>query len=258
MYFDTHSHLEMVIREKNISWETILKSMQNESVCGTLNIIASVDELDFLESSGLMNCSDTKLFHAAGIHPHNALNYDKDISWIYGIKEKIIAVGECGMDLYYDFSDEISQEKLLRKMAELSLELKKPIIIHGREAESKIVDYLKSYGVKGETVLFHCFTGNEKSAEKVVDFGASISFSGIITFKNSSSLRDVLKNTPINKIMFETDSPFLAPIPFRGAVNTPDKVRSVYKYAASFLNLEEHFLAETVKANINNFFSINI
>ena len=143
-------------------------------------------------------------------------------------------------------------------MIEQTIELEKPILIHGRCGEALIFDMLNEYGFDKRKVLFHCYTGDLETAGKILKKGWNISFSGILTFKKSADVLEIFNHTSINNMFFETDSPFLAPVPFRGKPNTPGKVRHVYNFAADLLNMKQDDLAVQIRKNFNEFFNLNI
>jgi len=246
----------MLIKERDISPDLIITELKEKSVLTVLNMSGNDKELqhaltlnESFESNGI------KLFHAAGIHPHEAEKASDDYTWIRNSSSKILAIGEVGLDFHYDFSPEKDQEKVFRSMIELSIELEKPIIIHGRSAEKRAVDIIKEYG-NDLNVLFHCYTGDMETALEIIETGWLISFSGILTFKKSTDFHEILKTIGISKILFETDSPFLAPVPFRGKVNTPAKVFHVYDFASKLLEIDINDLAKTVSDNFDKFFGV--
>ncbi|MBQ4437892.1 TatD family hydrolase [bacterium] len=250
----------MTVTEKNISLESIIDELHENQVDTVLDICGSEHELEYhksVEETFLKN--NINFYAAAGIHPQESSNFiNSDISWITKNKENIIAVGEVGLDFFYDFSPKEIQLKMLRKMIEQTIELEKPVLIHGRCGEAQIFDMLNEYGFDDKKVLFHCYTGDLETAEKILQKGWNISFSGILTFKKSADVLNIFNHTNINNMFFETDSPFLAPVPFRGKPNTPGKVRHVYNFAADLLNLKQEDLALQVRKNFNEFFNLNI
>jgi len=259
MYIDTHCHLPMLINEKSVLLDSIIDEMNENAVKSAFNILSSRSESEFyLEHIKSKNIKSPLFFNVAGIHPHEAESYDEDISWIYEIKDEIIAIGESGMDLYYEFSSEKKQVELFLKMIELSIELDKPLIIHGREAEMQIIEILENDKVFDKNVVFHCFTGGVETAKKIVDNGWYVSFSGILTFKKSHGMRDVLKRVPLERMFFETDSPFLAPHPYRGKTNSPGKVKYIYEFVSEFLDISNRELSEQILSNISTFFNIDL
>lgn len=260
MFIDTHAHIFMTVTERNISLESIIDELHENQVDTVLDICGSEHELEYHQSvkeTFLKN--NINFYAAAGIHPQESSNFiDSDLSWIAKNKENIIAIGEVGLDFFYDFSPKEIQLKMLRKMIEQTIELEKPILIHGRCGEPLIFDMLNEYGFDNRKVLFHCYTGDLETAEKILKKGWNISFSGILTFKKSADVLGIFNHTSINNMFFETDSPFLAPVPFRGKPNTPGKVRHVYNFAADLLNMKQDDLAVQIRKNFNEFFNLSI
>lgn len=260
MYIDSHAHIFMTVTERNISLDEIISELHENQVDTVLDICGSEQDLEFHKKvKDLFQKNNINFYAAAGIHPQESYNYiDSDISWIEKNRENIIAVGEVGLDFFYDFSPKEIQLKMLRTMIELSIELKKPILIHGRCGEAQIYDMLNEYGFDDKKVLFHCYTGDLETAQKIIGKGWLLSFSGILTFKKSADVMNIFNHTKVNNMFFETDSPFLAPVPFRGKPNTPGKVKYVYDFAAGVLNMKQDVLANEIRQNFNNFFNLNI
>jgi TatD DNase family protein len=154
-----------------------------------------------------------------GLHPHDAKNTLEGIQEL--IKQpRVVAIGECGLDYYYDHSDRAVQRKIFAAQIALANEHKLPLVIHTREAWDETFEILNSCGVP-ERTIFHCFTGSPVEAKKCLDIGAYLSFSGIVTFKKAQEIRDAAKICSADKMLVETDSPFLAPVPHRGLSNQP-------------------------------------
>lgn len=256
MFIDSHAHLSMLIHKRDIRSDLIITELKEKSVLSVLNISGNNEELQHaLSLNKSFDSAQIKLFHAAGIHPHEAEKSSEDYTWIRKNSSEIVAIGEVGLDFHYNFSPAKEQEKILRNMIDLSIELKKPLIVHGRSAEKRAVDIIREYR-NDLKVLFHCYTGDMKTALEIVEKGWLISFSGILTFKKSTDSHKILKAIGISKILFETDSPFLAPVPFRGKVNTPAKVFHVYDFASKLLGIDIDELAKAVSENFNDFFGL--
>lgn len=260
MFIDSHAHIFMLVKEKECQVSEIIAEMKENGVNALVNICGNEDELVF--SQQIRNTfydNGISFFSVAGFHPHEAEKFiDSPTRWISDNRDGITAVGEIGLDFHYDFSPRETQRKMLRKMTTLSLELQKPLIVHGRNGENEIIETLLQYGLKDRKVLFHCYTGSLETAKKIFENGWHISFSGIVTFNRSIEIQNILKNSPLDKIFFETDSPFLAPVPFRGRTNTPAKVRYVYEFASRFLNIEVSQMQKKVKDNFERFFNVEI
>ena len=164
--------------------------------------------------------------------------------------EKIIGIGETGLDFYYNFSDKKDQIKSFEEHINASIELNMPLIIHSRNAEKQMLEIFNQYKNYDLKILMHCFTGSKKFAESLLDLNAYFSASGIITFKNSIDLQETFKSIPLEKTLIETDSPYLAPVPNRGKKNEP----SFVKYTAEKLgDIKEISLSDLVSNTTSNF-----
>ena len=209
-----YSDLENVInRSKNIGVEKIL------SICTTND--------SFKKIIKIVNF-DPIIYGTYGIHPHecskNIVTKDEIINNIKQNK-KIIAIGESGLDFYYNHSDREKQISSFKVHIEASLDLNMPIIVHSRNAENETYEILKSYEEFKPKILMHCFTGSTEFANKLLSMGSYFSASGIITFKNSTDLQETFKLIPNDKLLIETDSPYLAPVPLRGKKNEPSYIK---------------------------------
>ncbi|HOW52738.1 MAG TPA: TatD family hydrolase [bacterium] len=235
---DTHAHLISLITDKKQDPGKLCAAMRDAGVGACVNLLLSKDESDNRRlADAACHAAGIRLFHVAGIHPHDASKWDGDDSWVRAIAGEIIAVGEIGMDLHYDFSTPDDQVRIFRRMLELAVELGKPVVIHGRKAEEKIFDIINEYNGIGDRVLFHCYTGTPATARRIFDRGWSISLPGIVTFPNADDLREVLRMAPDGQVCFETDSPYLAPVPHRGKMNQPAYVSDIYNYASQLTGL---------------------
>lgn len=205
-----------------------------------------------------------EIYAAAGVHPHEADQFDGQIELYRELcvnGARVQAVGEIGLDYYYDHSDRKVQQKVFSQFLELALDLKMPAIVHIRDAYddaySLLKDYAASWEPETQPFVVHCFSGAPAWAERFLDLGGMLSYTGLITFKSATEIRDALKVTPINRMMFETDSPYLAPIPYRGRRNQPAYVAHVLERAAKELETSCTKLAEVTTANANRFFHID-
>ena len=251
MLTDSHCHLfydeifqdidNILIRSKNLG--------VNRFICVGTNINDSLLSLDISEKFENVYCS-------AGIHPHDAQNVDKD--YIQQIElmmrsKKMIAIGEIGLDYFRNISSKKSQIKVFNELLQLADNINKPVIFHNREADQDIIDILSSYpNVIG---VSHCFSSTLSTAKKLLDLGYYISFSGNLTFKNSN-LPSVAKYLPLDRLLVETDSPYLSPEPFRGKPNEPGRTRYIAEKLAEIHNISFESIAEQTTKNINKLFSI--
>ena len=170
------------------------------------------------------------------------------------LHKKILGVGETGLDFYYNNSDKESQEISFINHIEASIELNIPIIIHSRKAENETYDILKKYKNSNIKILMHCFTGSYEFANKLMEFNSYFSASGIITFKNSLDLQDTFKKIPLDKILIETDSPFLSPVPMRGKKNEPSFVKFVLEKLAKIKEIDNTKIDKITSNNFNSLF----
>ena len=249
---DSHCHLnheplfanleDIIARSKSIGIEKIL------TICTTID--GYKDILDIVKL-------DEMIYGTFGIHPHET-NKDKiikdEIVKKISLNDKIIGVGETGLDFYYNNSDKKSQIDSFKNHIEAAIHLKIPLIVHSRDAEDETYKLLNDYHKNNLKILMHCFTGSSIFAEKLLNLNAYFSASGIITFKNSKNLQNTFKNIPINKLLIETDSPFLAPVPMRGKKNEPSYIKYTLKKLAEIKEMEIELLDKITTDNFNNLF----
>ncbi len=202
---------------------------------------------------------DDIIYGTYGIHPHevkdNLISTNKIVKNAK-IHKKIIGIGETGLDFYYNHSDKSDQIKSFEKHIDASLELNYPLIIHSRNAENETFDVLKNYKNLKPKILMHCFTGSIEFAEKLMNLNSFFSASGIITFKNSVDLQKTFKMIPLDKLLIETDSPFLAPVPNRGKKNEPSFIRFTAQKLSEIKNIQFAELVTHTTKNFNNLFSL--
>jgi TatD DNase family protein len=162
-----------------------------------------------------------------GLHPHEAdTGIDGIVAVLDGVGDEVVAIGECGLDYYYDHSDRGAQRAAFAAQVELAHERDLALVIHTRDAWEDTFDVLAAEGVPERTVL-HCFTGGPDEARRCLDLGMWVSFSGIVSFKNAADVRAAAALVPLDRVLVETDAPFLAPVPYRGKTNTPALVTVV-------------------------------
>ena len=246
----SHCHLfyEEILKDIDNVFKRSKELGVNRFICVGTNINDSLLSLDISNKYENVYCS-------AGIHPHDSENVDKD--YIHQIElmmdsDKMIAVGEIGLDYFRNISSKKSQIKVFNELLELADTIKKPIIFHNRDADDDIIDILSAYpNVIG---VSHCFSSTLSTAKKLLDMGYYISFSGNLTFKNSN-LPSVAKYLPLDRLLVETDSPYLSPEPFRGKPNEPGRTRFVAEKLAEIHNTSFESIAEQTTDNINKLFS---
>ena len=199
------------------------------------------------------------VYGTLGFHPHGASQTQNDhLDWIkkeVQTNQKMVAIGECGYDLFYEHSPKNDQTIAFKNQLDLALELEMPIVIHSRDADSETRTMLDAYKHTGLSGVVHCFTSDLSQAKYLLDAGLYLSFNGICTFPQAQEVRDVLKYTPPDRILLETDAPYLSPVPFRGKANYPGRVSLVGKFIANYLNLSEEAFAEQISHNTKALFT---
>ena len=200
---------------------------------------------------------DEMIYGTIGIHPHettqNKITSDIIVKNFID-NHKIIGIGETGLDFYYENSDKDDQITSFKEHIEASIETNSPLIIHSREAEDETFNILNEYKNQNLKILMHCFTGSKNFAKKLLSLNAFFSASGIITFKNSLELQETFKILPINKILIETDSPFLAPVPNRGKKNEPSFIDFTAQKLADIKDISKSDLVNFTTDNFNKLF----
>lgn len=166
---------------------------------------------------------------------------------------KPVCIGEIGLDYYHkDYGSKESQQELFIRQIELANELELPIAVHTRDAEEDTIEILKKYPLRRKSIM-HCFSGSDKLANAALDAGFYISFSGTVTYKSNTSLQEICRSIPSDRLLLETDSPYLSPIPYRGKLNNPMRISATYGFVSNLRNIDIDDLKELVKKNFNAF-----
>lgn len=201
--------------------------------------------------------NDSDLFAAVGLHPTEKKSRDTSLSELLtlGQHKKVVGIGETGLDYFYaENAERIERQKELFKMhIQAAKELNKPLIIHTRDAEADTVKLLIEEGATNTSSVIHCFTGSSDFAVKALELGFYISFSGIITFKNAENLRQIAKQVPLDRMLIETDAPYLAPVPMRGKPNEPAYLPYLAEFMANLLDLPYESFTEQMTQNFLRF-----
>lgn len=253
MWIDSHCHLTHERIRDFASPEALVRQANDDGIDGMLTISCQIagdfkDQLRVAKAYQNVWCS-------VGTHPHDSgLQAEKDISAgeivrLANSDDKIVAIGECGLDYFYDNSPREDQAAGFRKHIDACLETDLPIIVHSRDAEEDTAAILKEQGLGKLTGVMHCFSSKAALAEKALELGMYISFSGIVTFKAAEELREVAKVVPKDRILVETDAPFLAPVPYRGQTNQPAYVAHTGAFLAELLGMSSEALAGQTTEN---------
>ena len=203
--------------------------------------------------------SHAGVFATVGMHPHDAKAVSEaELAQLRELSgdSKVVAIGETGLDFYYNHSPREIQIEIFRRFIRMARETMLPLIVHDRDAHREIADLLQAEGEGELRGVIHCFTGDYDAARAFLDLGFYISFSGILTFKNAGPLRDVARKLPLDRMLVETDSPYLAPVPHRGKRNEPAFVRVVAETIATLKEMRLEEVAEATTRNVQELFRI--
>ena len=256
---DTHCHLNYEFDNKTPS--ELIKEANMEGIEYLISISTEVSTLDdIIKISESHPC----VFFSSGTHPHDTSKMKENDLKIIKEKskhKKCLAIGEIGLDYHYLHSPKDIQIKRLRDQLNLALEVNLPVVIHSRKAEEDLLIELKEYAKKSSLKtpgVIHCFSGTREFAFNTMNIGFYISFSGILTVKKSDDLREIAKEIPLDKILIETDAPFLAPVPFRGKKCEPKMVKETAKILAKIKEKSFEEIANKTSENAKNFFKIPV
>ena len=250
---DSHCHLDHEPLFENL--DEVLKRSKNVGIKKILTICTTLKSFENIIK--IINKDDI-IYGTFGIHPHetsnNTVKKDEIIQNVNKYK-KIIGIGETGLDFYYNNSDKKSQISSFEEHIKASIDMNIPLIVHSRNAENETYDILKNFNNNNIKILMHCFTGSNEFAKKLLSLNAYFSASGIITFKNSVDLQDTFKFLPIENLLIETDSPFLAPVPNRGRKNEPSFIKFTAEKLAKIKDISNQELIDKTTQNFNKLFS---
>ena len=249
---DSHCHLDhepllsdlsnVLVRSKKVGIEKLLTISTSFESFSRVKDLVKKDEM---------------IFGTIGIHPHEtSTNIITSKQIIENLNEnpRIIGIGETGLDFYYNNSEKDRQITSFKEHIEASIESNTPLIVHSRDAEKETFDILNEYKDEKIKILMHCFTGSKEFSKKLMTLNSFFSASGIITFKNSLDLQDTFKSIPIDNILIETDSPFLAPVPKRGKKNEPSFIDFTATKLAEIKDIPKEELIKKTTENFNKLF----
>ncbi len=251
---DSHCHLNYEgLAERQ---EEVLATARECGVCGFLNISTRQSEWNDVIAVAERN---KDVWATVGVHPHEADSHaDLGASALVeaATHPRVIAIGECGLDYHYDKSDRASQRERFQAHIDAARDSGLPLVVHTRDAEQDTADMIERAVTEGGvTGVLHCFTGSAQLASKALELGFFISLSGIVTFKNARDLQETAKAIPLDRLLVETDSPFLAPVPHRGKVCEPAFVADTAAFVAELRSDDPSALAEATSANFYRLFA---
>lgn len=251
--FDTHAHLD----DKQFDEDRL--EILNKIIASEVDLLVNVGaDVKSSKSSVELAQRYDFIYAAVGIHPHDVSNCgDSDLEIIRELSkdDKVVAIGEIGLDYFYNYSSVEDQKRWFAMQIELAEELKLPFIVHARDASEDTYNIIKKHKKNSRFVL-HCFSQSSEMAKKYIDLGGYISFAGPVTYKKSTKLREVIQHIPLDRILIETDCPYLSPEPFRGKRNDPTNVKYTAQKIADELNLGLEELSDIVHVNGKRFFDI--
>ncbi len=255
MFIDSHCHLDRLkLEDFNNQLTHVIDNAHEVNVNTLLCVCVTLEEFPAMAET---TAAFDNVLLSCGAHP---LNQDENIQESHlqtlADHERVIAIGETGLDYFYAPETRDVQADSFRKHIRVAKALKKPLIIHTRDAREDTLTIMREEGAEQVGGILHCFTESLAMAEAAIEMGFYISFSGIVTFKNAQELRDVAKVIPDDRILIETDSPYLAPVPHRGKQNQPAYVVEVAKHLASIRGQSVEHIAKITTANFNRLFSL--
>jgi TatD DNase family protein len=261
MFIDSHAHIDGT--EFDADRSDVIQRARDAGVSTILNIGTGDPHAGVLERAVELAEKHADVYVAIGVHPHDARLFDdaaeQRITKLITQSSRVIAWGEIGLDFHYDNSPRDVQVKVFRRQLQLARELRLPVIIHTREAESETIETIKSeWGSSGLPGIMHCFSGSQWLAQQALALGFLVSFSGIITFKKAQELRNVAKQVPLDRLLIETDCPYLAPVPFRGKRNEPAFVVEVARCLAGLHQKTLEEIGQITGQNFANLFRSRI
>lgn len=257
MFIDSHCHLDRIdLKPYNNDFSLFMKEAENSLIDHMLCIAIDLESypamVDLVKDYSSISLS-------VGVHPNVQEGQDPSVDELIALADnpKVIAIGETGLDYFRSEGDLDWQHQRFRNHIKAAKAVGKPLIIHTREAGHDSLDVLADEGADQVGGIIHCFTEDWEYAKKALDIGFYISFSGIVTFKNAQAIKDVAKKVPADRFLIETDSPYLAPVPFRGKPNYPLYVRYVAEHVADLRGTTVENIAKLSTDNFNTLFKLN-
>ena len=252
---DTHCHIQT--EEFDEDRHEVLARAREAGV-DTLIVVGGAGDLSTNDAAVRLADEHADVYATVGMHPHDAKDVDEeDMDRLRGLSAhpKVVAIGETGLDFHYDHSPRRVQREMFERFVGLAVETRLPVVVHNRESDREAAETLRGGNGRLEGVI-HCFTSDAAAARTFLDLGFYLSFSGIVTFKNAGALRDIARWVPLDRLLIETDAPFLAPVPKRGRRNEPAYVRFVAETLAEVRGVGVDEIAGAVSDNARTLFRL--
>ncbi|HEV3268142.1 MAG TPA: TatD family hydrolase [Acidimicrobiales bacterium] len=256
---DAHCHLQDTIRSSSDEQRVdVTDTLERAYAAGVERVV--VVGTDAVSSAQALTITDVQssveIYATVGLHPHDAKDDLEPVATLArNGHERLVGIGECGLDYFYEHSPRTQQRQAFSAQIALAHELDLALVVHARDAFDDLFAILTSEGVPARTVI-HCFTGTPDDAEACLDLGCDVSISGVVTFKNAASLREATKLVPLERLHVETDSPFLAPVPYRGRTNEPAFVSVVGAFVAQLRDEDVELVKSATAANSARLFRL--
>ncbi|KAE9538372.1 YchF/TatD family DNA exonuclease [Ursidibacter maritimus] len=255
---DSHCHLDSLdyeTRHKDV--DEVIENAKSRGVQHMISISTTIGRFEAMKQ---LTAHRSEVSLSCGLHPLNvedeAFDYDKLLA--YAQDPRVVAIGETGLDYHYTPETKPLQQSVFAQQIEIANQVKKPLVIHTRSAREDTMQLLEKGNAQNCGGVLHCFTEDWNMAKRALDIGFYISISGIITFRNADELRDVAQKVPLDRLLVETDSPYLAPIPYRGKPNQPAYVREVCEYLATLKGVSMEQMADITTQNVQRLFNLKL
>ncbi len=255
MYIDTHAHIQDDMLKDRIDKVLFDAKTNNvkKIVCASYDIKSSCDAVNISQKY-------ENVYAIVGVHPENCEEYnenlEKELANLCKDK-KVVAIGEIGLDYHYTKENKVIQKEVFISQILLANKLKLPIVIHTRDAIGDTMEIVRKYAnCLKNGVVFHCFNASEEILNEIINMGFYVSYGGVITFNNAKNLINIVEKTPLDKILTETDCPYLSPVPFRGQINEPKNINLIIKKISEIKNIDLNELEKIIENNTKKIFKI--
>ncbi len=254
MLIDSHTHFDMILEDKKIREDELVKSLRYNNIEYCVQVATEAKDLEWSRDFAKRHYGDG-VFYTLGIHPSSIAD-DAALSKLSSFTETemngkygrlLLGIGECGLDFYRMRQPEETQRKSFESQMDLAKKHKLPLIVHLRDAMEAGIETLERKKSAGG--VMHCFAGDSKAAKRVLDLGFMISFAGNVTYRNAEELHDAAAYVPLDRILLETDAPFLTPVPLRGKPNTPEYIKHTYRFVADLKKISQSKLEDAISEN---------